>query len=317
MSHFKKLKRYAKDPWWALSWDLIQKHPKLMTNKWFLSTKFRYVFGRPINWKNPTTFSEKLQWLKVYDRNPLYTTLVDKYRVKEYVTKLIGEEFVFPLYKVYEKADDINFDELPNQFVLKCNNDSGSLIICRDKLNGEMFLGKSDDKVHLSIEEARNILDSGLKRNFYNEHHEWAYKDVKPCIIAEKYMECKTSERKDLFDYKFWCFNGEPKYIWLGTNYTPSYFDIYSTDWVNQHIEYGYSNAPQDAERPPKLDEMLDIARKLSKGIPHVRVDLYEIDGRIYFGEYTFYTWAGLEPFIPNSFDKVMGDCLDLPTKKS
>lgn len=310
---FRKIKRYAKDPFWALSCDLILEHPDWMSDKWFLNTRFRMVFGRCVNWNNPITFNEKLQWLKVFDHNPLYATLVDKYRVKEYVSKIMGDDFVFPLYKVYQSVDEIDFDELPNQFVLKCNNDSGSLIICRDKANGEMFVGKSDDTVHVSCDEARNILAAGLKRNYYQGHREWAYKNVKPCIIAEKYMECKNSQRKDLFDYKFWCFDGEPRYIWLGTNYTPSYFDIYSVDWVNQHVEYGYPNATQDAARPEKLDEMIEIARKLSKGLPHVRVDLYEIDGKIYFGEYTFYTWAGFEPFKPSSFDKTMGDCLKLP----
>lgn len=286
----------------------------LMPDKLFLETNYYFTHGKELNLKNPQTYSEKLQWLKLYDRNPMYTQMVDKFRVKEYVSKILGDNHIFPLIKVYEKAEDIKFEELPNQFVLKCNNDSGSLVICRDKAKGIMFRGKSDDKKLLTQNEVRELLDYGLKNNWFWKSREWAYKEVKPCIIAEKYMESKTNERKDLFDYKFWCFDGEPRYIWLGTNYIPSFFDIYSSDWVNQHVEYGYDNAPNDSPRPKNLDKMIEIARKLAKGIPHVRVDLYDIDGKIYFGEYTFYTWSGFTKFNPIEFDRIMGDNLHLPS---
>lgn len=212
---------------------------------------------------------------------------------------------------VWDKPEDIDFDRLPNQFVLKCNHTSGiGLCICKDKAKGIIVRGKSDDKTNLSIEQVRDSLREGLKDNFYLHSREWPYKNVRRRILAEQFMVDESGT--ELKDYKFFCFDGEPKYVWVGTNYTPMHFDIYSLDWKNQHVKYGYDNAPEDVPPPPCFEQMAEMARKLSKGLPHVRVDFYNINGRIYVGEFTFYTWGGFGTFEPKEWDKKFGDLIDI-----
>lgn len=266
----------------------------------FLKYQYHYVFGERLDLRNPKKFNEKLQWLKLYDHNPLYTTLVDKYAVKEWVADRIGKQYVIPTLAVYDNADQIDISQFPNRFVLKCTHDSGSVVICKDK-------GSFD------FEAARQILTQGLKNDFYRKHREWPYKNIKPRIIAEEYKEDGAS--LELVDYKFYCFNGRPKIVMVASGRfsgkkTFAYFD---DEWNRLSITWGAPNPEQYPEQPPNYDKMLMLARELSKGIPHVRVDLYNADGIIYFGELTFFDGSGLQRIEPLEWDFRMGEWIELP----
>lgn len=304
-----KLMKAIRNPKRTLQWLFI-KVCKLWPNKFYLSVIYRWRTGSEMNWQNPTTYNEKCNWMKLYHRNPMYAKLADKIEAKKYVESVLGPGYTFPLIAVYDKVEDIDFDALPNQFVIKANHDSGGLCICKDKSKGEIVLGKSDDHSNLSYDQVRSILKKSLSTNYYWRNREWPYKQIKRRILVEQFMQ--QSDGRGLNDYKFFCFNGEPKYVWMGTNYTPMHFDVYSVDWHNQHVEWGCENAPCDVPPPPGYEQMLDMARKLSKGIPHVRVDFFNIDGKIYVGEFTFYTWAGLCAFKPVEWDRKFGELIDL-----
>lgn len=257
--------------------------------------------NKKLNLKNPKTFNEKLQWLKLYDRNPLYTTLVDKYEVKKYIVDKIGEEYVIPTIGVWDNFDDINFDTLPNQFVLKCTHDSGTIVICKDKTK-------------FNIEEAREKINARMNFNYYYMWREWPYKDVKPRIIAEKYME--DDKTKELRDYKFFCFNGEVKALFIATE-RQKYgeevkFDFFDTDFKHLPIRQGHPNAPIPPEKPQCFEEMKKLSAKLSENIPQVRVDFYEVDGKVYFGELTFSHFGGIVPFEPEEWDYKFGNYIKI-----
>lgn len=266
---------------------------------------FRLVFGYELNLKHPRTFCEKLQWLKLYDRRPEYTTMVDKYAVKQYVADIIGEEYIIPTFGVWDKVEDIDWQSLPNQFVMKCTHDSGGLIICKDKSQ-------------LDIEEAKQKLNKSLCYNYYLNGREWPYKNVPRRIIAEKFMAPeKTPVPKDLPDYKFFCFNGEPKYCQvIRDRNTKETIDFYDMDWKHQEfvgLNPVACNGLTPVACPENLDEMKDICRKLAKDISFVRVDLYVIDDRKYFGELTFYPTSGFGVFTPDEWNDRLGDLLTLP----
>lgn len=271
-----------------------------------LYTRLRYFFimHEWLNLENPRTYREKLQWIKLFYHNPLYTNLVDKYAVKEYVSKQIGEEYVIPTLAVYNNVEDIDFNALPNQFVLKCTHDSGGLVVCKDKalLNKEAALKK---------------LKSGLKRDYYYRTREWPYKDVKKRIIAEKYME--DSQLFDLRDYKFFCFNGEPKVLFISLGRDKGYeamtIDFFDMDFNNLHIKSGHANANVDIPKPKCFEEMKQLAAKLSKDMPEVRVDFYEVDGHVYFGEFTFFNNGGHRRYEPDVWNYTFGDWIQLPEK--
>ncbi len=279
-----------------------------MSDEKFLKKKFRLLMGYPLDLENPRTFNEKLQWLKLHDRNPLYTTMADKYAVKEYVAQKIGAEYVIPNLGVWERAEDVDFSKLPDRFVLKCTHDSHGLVICKDR-------SKLDE------EKAREILREGLKQNYYQKFREWPYKDIKPRIIAEQYMEDDTGE--ELRDYKVLCFGGEPKLIELhqgrySDHPTQDYYDV---EWKRSEISQGqlrkYHTSGKDFPKPPVLDEMLRCSRILSEGIPHIRVDWYCVSGKLYFGELTFYDGAGFAPFDKKEYDLLLGSWIKLPGKES
>lgn len=277
----------------------------LIPSKIWLSYRFKKKFGRPIDWKNPTTYNEKLQWLKVYGRNSLYTILVDKYEVKKYVAERIGEQYIIPTLGVWDRFEDIDFDALPEQFVLKCTHDSGGLIIVRDKSK-------------LDKEAARRMFRVALARNPYSVTREWPYKNVKPRIIAEQYMEDeKTAE---LRDYKFFSFDGETKAMFIATERASeteeTKFDFFDMDYNHLPFTNGHPNAKVLPEKPEKFDEMRLLADKLSAGIPHARIDFYEVNGRVYFGEITFFHWSGMKPFDPPEWDRIFGEWIKLPEKR-
>lgn len=269
----------------------------------YLKLLYRFKMGRRLDLKNPQTFTEKLQWLKLYNRKQEYTTMVDKYAVKEYVANIIGEEYIIPTLGVWDKPDDIDWDSLPNQFVLKTTHGGGGggVVICRDKTT-------------FNKEKALTKLSQSLKSDIYSGLREWPYKNVPKRIIAEKFIAPeKISSPKDLLDYKFFCFDGEPKFLYVSDSPSHS-LAFLNTDWTL--TDFGrddYHPLEQLPEKPENLEEMLDIARKLSSGIPHVRVDLYNIDNHIYFGELTLYTGSGYIPFNPKEYDGNLGDLLTLP----
>lgn len=276
-----------------------------LEDKKFLQNMYKWKFGRELDLDNPKRYNEKLQWLKLYNRNPLYTKLVDKYAVKEYVAEKIGEDHVIPTIGCWEHFDEINFDELPDQFVLKCTHDSGGLVICKDKSK-------------LDRNKARSIINKALGRNYYWIGREWPYKDVKPRIIAEKYLEDKKNER--LYDYKFLTFNGGVKamYVWSDRHKSldEMKLDFFDTDFNHLPLQKGYPNSDVKIQKPVHFEEMKEFAEKLSEGIPHVRADFYEVEGKVYFGELTFYDYSGFVGFTPDKWDKRFGDWITLPKKR-
>lgn len=264
--------------------------------------KYSYYkrFKKNLDLKNPKTFNEKLQWLKLYDRKDIYTTMVDKYEVKKYVADIIGEDYIIPTIGIYEKWEDIDFNKLPEQFVIKCTHDSGGLVIVKDK--------KQFDK-----KSAEEKIKKCLKNNFFYAGREWPYKNVKPRILIEEYLEDEVD--KELRDYKFFCFNGIPQMLFIATNRQgneETCFDFFDMDFNNLGIINGHPNASVSPHKPYNYEKMKELASMLSKDIPHVRVDFYEVNNRVLFGELTFYHWSGFVPFEPNEWDLKMGEMIDL-----
>ena len=274
----------------------------------FLKKAFKASFARKLNLNNPQTFNEKLQWLKLYNRNPLYTTLVDKYLVRDYIKANLGEEYLIPLLGVWDKAEDIDFDTLPNEFVLKCNHNSGlGMYICKDKNK----LSETD------IANIRKDLNKGIQENYYLRYREWPYKNVPRKIIAEKYMTDESGY--ELKDYKFFCFNGEVKALYVACDRNKqneeTKFDFFDTEFNHLPFKNAHPNSTKAIKKPKSFEKMLEIATNLSKGFPHVRIDLYDINGKIYFGEFTFFHMSGLSPFEPEKWDYTFGQWLALPPK--
>lgn len=271
----------------------------------FLKTKYRLIFARRLDLEHPTTYSAKLQWLKLNDRRSEYTRMVDKIEVKKYVASVIGDEYIIPTLKMYDSVNQVNFDELPKQFVIKCTHDSGSVIVCKDK-----------DK--LDKKKALEKLNKGLKQNFYYQTREYPYRSVKPRLIAEQYMEDESGY--ELKDYKIFCFNGQPKMSFVASDRQKegedTKFDFYDLEWNHIPVTNGHPCSKNGIPKPKNYEKMLEIAAKLSEGIPHVRVDLYNINGKIYFGELTFFHWSGFMPYEPDEWDYKFGSYLQLPSVK-
>ena len=267
-----------------------------MSDEQYLKIAYRARMGKKLNLDNPQTFSEKLQWLKLYDRNPEYIMMVDKYEAKKYVAEKIGEEFIIPTLGLWDKFDDIDFDSLPNQFVLKCTHDSGGLVICKDKSK-------------LDVTAAKRIIRGCLKHNYFWGMREWPYKNVKPRIIAEKYMVDESGY--ELKDYKIFCFDGVPKAMFIATDRATegeeTKFDFFDMDFKHLPFTNGHPNANREIKCPASFELMKELADKLSKGIPQVRVDFYDINGQVYFGELTLSHWSGMTPFVPEEWDYKFG----------
>lgn len=256
--------------------------------------------GFKMNLQNPKTFNEKLQWLKLHDRNPLYSKLVDKYEVKEYISDILGEEYIIPTIGIYNSFDEINFDEIPNQFVIKCTHDSSSVMICKDK--------KSFDFL-----ECRKRINAALHKNYYYGGREWPYKNVKPRILIEKYMV--DDKFQELRDYKFFCFHGKVRYFKIDfnrfTNHGANYYDE-----NKKIVSIGEVICPPDFDKeiifPKSLDKMIELSEKISSKIPFVRVDFYDVNGKIYFGEITFYPASGFGQFTDSKWDEELGKLIDI-----
>lgn len=274
---------------------------RILPNSLYLKLTYYKRIGKKLNLKSPQTFNEKLQWLKLYNRKPEYTKMVDKYEAKQYVEKIIGKEYIIPTLGIWNKFEDIDFDKLPNQFVLKCTHDSGGVIICKDKKEFEK-------------DKAREEINICLKANYFYRSREWPYKNVKPRIIAEQYMEDNKS--KELRDYKFFCFNGKVKCFKID-------FDRFLQHRANYYdtslkiLPFGEAICPPDYNRnleiPEQINKMIMLAEKLSKDIPFLRVDFYEVNGKIYFGELTFFPASGLGKFTNEEWDKTLGSWIELP----
>ena len=271
---------------------------RILPDALYLRLKFFQRMKKFLNLKTPQTYNEKLQWLKLHDRKPEYTKMVDKYEVRKYIADTIGEEYLIPLLGVWDSFDEIDFDSLPEQFVLKCTHDSGGLVICKDKSK-------------LDINAAEKKINKSLKTNYYWHGREWPYKNVKPRIVAEKFMVDESGT--ELKDYKFFCFDGEPKFLFIATDRPhDTKFDFYDIDFNHLPFTNGHPNADKEIKKPAGFDKMVEIARKLSKGIPHIRIDLYDINGEIYFGEITFFHWSGFTPFEPEEWDYKLGEYIKL-----
>ena len=259
----------------------------------YLSRLFRASMHRQLDLSNPVTFNEKLQWLKLYDRRPEYTMMVDKYLVRDYIANKLGEEYLIPLLGVWDDPDDIDFDSLPDRFVLKCNHNSGlGMCICKNKSM-------------LNIKKVKADLRKGLKQDYYLTGREWPYKNVPRKIIAEKYME--DNSLHELRDYKFFCFGGQVKCFKVDFDrFIEHHANYYDRD--GNLLEYD-----RKIELPKTLNKMIELAEKLSTGIPFLRVDFYDVNGKIYFGELTFFPASGLGEFIPQEWDLKLGEWITLP----
>lgn len=268
----------------------------------YISRKYTATCGRELSLDNPLTFNEKLQWLKINDRKPEYTVMVDKYRVRDYISERIGNRYLIPLLGVWDDPDEIDFEALPDKFVLKCNHNSGlGMCICSDKAS-------------LNISNVKAQLRKGLNQDYYLSGREWPYKNVPRKIIAEQFMK---SDVGGLTDYKVHCFNGEPKLIlvckdrFAKTGLTE---DFFSPEWERLDIRRpGHPNAVAEIGKPEELPEMLTLAKQLSENIPFLRVDFYIIEHNVYFSELTFFPASGFERFVPEQWDETLGSWLSLP----
>ena len=271
---------------------------RFIPNKPYLKMVFKIKTGKKLNLKDPTTFCDKLNWLKLKEIHPEYTQLVDKVGVRDYIKEQIGEEYLFPIYDTWEHFNDIDFDALPDKFVLKCNHDSGSVKVITDKST-------------INKEELHKFFEARLKMNPYVLGREYPYKDVKPCIVAEKFMTPDGED--DINDYKFFCFNGKPVIMFIATDRsTDVKFDFFDMDFNHLDIVNIHDQSGLEIAKPAMFDEMKELAAKLSQGMKFVRIDLYEIAGKIYFGEFTFFHGGAFWPMYPEKWEKELGDLIEL-----
>jgi hypothetical protein len=282
-----------------LFWMRISKW--IQNDEFYIRVFYRLAMKERLDLKNPVTYTQKIQWLKLHNTNPMYSRMVDKYAAKEMIAKAIGQQYVIPLLGVWDSFDAIDFSKMPNQFVLKTTHDSGNVIVCKDKK-------------HFDIAKARKKLSKALKTNYFYKSREYPYKNAVPRIIAEKYMYDKIQE--ELTDFKFFCFHDEPRVLQIsshkGNTKKVSYYDM---EFSRLHLATDLSGIDDALTKPDNFCEMIEIARRLSKGLIHVRIDLYSINGQIFFGEYTFHNSGGIVNFNPPEWNKILGDMIVLPVK--
>ncbi|MBR2771838.1 MAG: glycosyl transferase [Bacteroidales bacterium] len=294
-----KIKRALTDPYYACGL-ILNRIGRFISDERFVKWDYYFAFHKKLNLDNPQTYNEKLQWLKLYDQHEEYTLMVDKYEVKKYVASIIGEDYIIPTLGVYNSFDEIDFDKLPNQFVLKCTHDSGGVAICKDKSS-------------FDFNKARKLLSRNIKRNPFWASREYPYKNVKPRILVEKFLEDKNKINEPIKDYKFYCFDGKPVCVLVCTDREVKVkYYYFSPEWHFLRWDKETGKAPDNftLPKPQKLEEMLQVAATLSKGLLEVRIDLYEVNGNVYFGEYTFFSNSGLDTDITEECDKILGDYL-------
>lgn len=298
----RKLSTFRKTPKVIINktWRLFE---PIVSDSFFLKVSFRMKVGYWPDLDNPKTYNEKLQWLKLYDKHPEYTQMVDKVTAKDYVAKIVGEKYIIPTIGVWNSVDDIDWQALPDQFVLKAAHDSGGVVVCKDKSK-------------LDIELSKEILRGAGKKDYTRYNKEYPYYNVPHRFIAEQYMEDESGY--ELKDYKIFCFDGEPKFLFVATGRQQhdTRFDFYDLEFNHLPVLNGHPNADSFPSKPDNFSEMLIVAKQLSKGIPHVRVDLYNIKGKIFFGELTFFHWSGMTPFEPREWDYEFGKYFKLPIRK-
>lgn len=286
--------------------SIVYRYFQWLPDKWYLSLRYRFNMGRWIDWSNPSAFTEKIQWLKIYNRKPEYTTLVDKYAVKKYVANIIGKEYIIPTLGVWNNPEDIVWDSLPNQFVLKTTHGGGGggVVICKDKAT-------------FNKEEAKTKLSKSLKSDIYSNFREWPYKNVPKRIIAEKFLTLeKNPASNDLPDYKFFCFTGKVRFFKVDFGrFVEHHANYYTTE--GELLDFGEKGLEPDPnypiELPNNLNMMISLAERLSENEPFLRVDFYNVKGKIYFGELTFYPASGMLPWTADECDYRLGNMMTLP----
>lgn len=281
--------------------NILKKLSIILPDKMYVKLKYFLVFKKKIDLKNPKGFNEKIQYLKLNDRKDIYATMVDKYEAKQYVSKIIGSEYIIPTLGIYNSWEDINFEELPEKFVIKCTHDSGGVVICRNKKK-------------FNFSEAEKKIKKSLNSNYYELTREYPYKNIKPRILVEKYMEDK--DNKNIVDYKFFCFDGETKIMYISQgleNHETAKMSFYDMDFkLTSCKRKDFSLLDYVPKKPLNFEKMKEFSELLSKDIPHLRVDWYEINGRLFFGELTFYTCSGLVPFESDDWDKKLGSYINI-----
>lgn len=298
-----KIKAYLEHPQYFITSPASKGYLDWVPDAIYLKILYRVISHRKLHLKHPKHYNEKLQWMKLNDRKPEYSRMVDKYEVRGYIAELLGEEYLIPCLGVYDSFEDIDFDKLPDRFVIKCTHDSGSVVICRDKSN-------------FDIEAAKNRIQYGMKRNYYSTYREWPYKNVKPRIIIEEYMD--GDDDGDLKDYKVMCFGGRAEMIQTHENrfiegkvHTQTFYD---RDWnILDLKQFGFEPVDVPSKRPALMDEVLRLAEIVSKDMYHARIDWYIVGDRIYFGEITFYDGSGFYPFVTEEMEEYMGSLIKLP----
>lgn len=280
--------------------------PLIKNDESFIKMKWKLCMDYPLNLENPQTYNEKIQWLKLYDHNPDYIKMVDKIEAKKHVASILGEEYIIPTLYVYDSVEEIDFEKLPNQFVMKCSHDSGGVVICKDKEK-------------LDKNNAFERIRKGLKTNYFYQNREWPYKNVKPRIIIEEYKEDESGY--ELKDYKFFCINGKCEFFKIDFDRQKSHHANYFNR-TGVLMPFGEASCPPDNNRilmiPSNLNEMINKAEQIAYYINNtfVRVDLYNINGQVYFGEITFYPASGIGRIEPEEWDKVIGEMIILPYSK-
>ena len=299
-----KIRTFIENPQYFITSPAAKGWLNWVPDSLYLKVLYRVIMGRKLNLRNPREYNEKLQWLKLNDRKPEYSTMVDKYEVRGYIEDLLGDKYLIPCLGIYDSVDDIDIDALPDRFVLKCTHDSGSVEICKDKSS-------------FDIEGARHRLSQAMKRNYYATYREWPYKSVKPRIIAEGYLE---GDGGDLKDYKVMCFNGDAKIIEVHENrfvegkvHTQTFYD---REWeIVPLTQVETVTVDRPGERPRQLDEILRLSELIAKDMYHARIDWYIEGDKIYFGEITFYDGSGFESFSTPEMERMLGDMINLPEK--
>ena len=296
-----KIIKAIREPKKALLYAMNKGFFNFLSDKAYLKLKFRLTMGKKLDLRSPETFNEKLQWLKLYNRRPEYTVMVDKYLVRDYIAEMLGDEYLIPLIGAWDSADEVDFDSLPERFVLKCNHNSGlGMYICRNKSE-------------MDTKKVRDELRRGMAQNYYLNGREWPYKNVPRKIIAEQFMEDSSG---GLVDYKFFCFDGyvDSVMVCLDRHLGDTKFYFFDREWKLKRLNVRGKNAPKDftLPKPSCIDEMFCIAEKLSKGLPYSRIDLYECNGKIYFGEITFFPDSGFDPNLLPETDKYFGDLINI-----
>lgn len=308
LSYIFKNRLFTKDAFhWYVNFlfRILRKHG-VVDDKTFLKNQYRCQMGEKLDLKNPKSFNQKLQWLKLYDRQEKYSKMTDKSTAKEYVRAILGNDCIIPTYGVYDSVDSIDFSALPEKFVIKATHGSGNhdVIICRDKSK-------------LDVGFVKQKMKKSLSNNCYLATAEWVYKYINPRIIVEKLLE--DPDYDDLMDYKFMCFNGKVKCSFVCTGRESAEglkVTFYDRDWNIMPFERNHPSEKKPIEKPIRYDQMIEMAEKLSKGVSFLRVDFYEVEKKVYFGELTFYPGSGFESFQPKEWDDILGSWIELPKEK-